>query len=86
MSEASWAAAGMLAAEDPENPQELAPLACLSRQLYPEYLSRMERLSRHSVPLRTRSTLQATRPNAGFHLDLSRWRAQRGGASTPKRR
>ncbi len=71
MSEASWAAAGMLAAEDPEIPQELAPLACLSRQLYPEYLSRVERLSRHSVPLRTRGTLQATRPNAGFRLKPS---------------
>jgi glycine oxidase len=68
MSEASWAAAGMLAGEDPENPEELAPLAALSSRLYPEYLSRVERSSRHSVPLRTRRTLQGTRPNAGFRL------------------
>ena len=39
MSEASWAAAGMLSAHDPEHPAELAELAELSISLYPEYLS-----------------------------------------------
>jgi glycine oxidase len=71
MAEASWAAAGMLAAEDPENPEELASLARLSWQLYPEYLRRIEGLSRHGVPLRTRNTLQATRPKARFHAKAS---------------
>jgi glycine oxidase len=66
MSEASWAAAGMLAAEDPENPIELDALAGLSIQLYPSYLSNIENASGHAVPLRTRHTLQATRPAEHF--------------------
>jgi glycine oxidase len=60
MSEASWAAAGILSAEDPDHPPELTGLATLSIQLYPEYLSVVERLSGHSVRLRTRATLMAT--------------------------
>ena len=55
---ASWAAAGMLAAEDPHNPAALVPLARLSRHLYPEYLARIERLSQMHVPLRTSVALQ----------------------------
>lgn len=55
---ASWAAAGMLAAEDPHNPATLAPLAKLSRDLYPEYLARIEELSQMHVPLRTTLALQ----------------------------
>lgn len=55
---ASWAAAGMLAAEDPHNPALLAPLAKLSRDLYPEYLGRIEELSQMPVPLRTTLALQ----------------------------
>lgn len=55
---ASWAAAGMLAAEDPHHPAALIPLAKLSRDLYPEYLARVERLSQMRVPLRTRVALQ----------------------------
>ena len=43
MSEASWAAAGMLSAEDPDHPTELTDLAALSIQLYPEFLSVVER-------------------------------------------
>src|ERR1700685_1083452 len=42
MSEASWAAAGMLSAHDPEHPAELAELAELSIRLYPEYLNAVE--------------------------------------------
>lgn len=67
MAEASWAAAGMLAAEDPENPEELSPLAGLSRDLYPNYLRRIEHLSGHCVPVRTRNALQATRRGGSFH-------------------
>jgi glycine oxidase len=66
MAESSWAAAGMLAAEDPENPPELAQLAAFSKTLYPEYLEEIERLSRRKVPLRTRNALQATRPGGRF--------------------
>jgi glycine oxidase len=53
MSEASWAAAGMLSAHDPEHPAELAELAELSIRLYPEYLNTIEELSGHRVPIRT---------------------------------
>ncbi len=67
MAEASWAAAGMLAAEDPENPDELASLARYSRSLYPQYLSLLERLSSRRVPVRTRNAVQATRRGASFH-------------------
>src|SRR5579883_463862 len=59
MSEASWAAAGMLAASDPENPPQLQPLSDLSISLYPEFLARIEHLSGLSVPFRTAGTLQA---------------------------
>ena len=53
MAEASWAAAGMLAAHDPEHPRALAELAALSASLYPEYLRRIEELSGQRVALRT---------------------------------
>ena len=58
MEQASWAAAGMLAVEDPENAPELLPLSRLSRALYPEFLARVEALSGLPVPLRTSQTLQ----------------------------
>ncbi len=61
MAEASWAAAGMLAEEDPENPEQLAALATLSRRLYPAFLHLLEELSGQAVPLRTRGTLAASR-------------------------
>jgi glycine oxidase len=67
MSEASWAAAGMLAAEDPGHPAELAKLAALSLHLYPEYLNTVERLSGRPVPLRTRAALQTSGNGGGFH-------------------
>ena len=57
MSEASWAAAGMLSAHDPAHPAELAGLAELSISLYPEYLSTIEGLSGRAVRLRTRASL-----------------------------
>jgi glycine/D-amino acid oxidase-like deaminating enzyme len=45
MSSASWAAGGMLAVLDPQNPDELMPLAMRSGELYPGYLRRIEELS-----------------------------------------
>src|SRR5438105_4587067 len=53
MSSASWAAGGMLAVMDPQNPPELMPLAVRSREMYPEYLWRIEELSGKAVPVRT---------------------------------
>jgi len=61
MSEASWAAAGMLAAHDPENPGILQALSELSLSLYPAYTGRLEALSKQSISLRTRFALQGSR-------------------------
>lgn len=58
MSESSWAAAGMLAASDPENPAALSPLAELSRRLYPEFLARIAQLSGETIPIRTTRAVQ----------------------------
>lgn len=60
MRESSWAAAGMLAATDPENPSALRPLSMLSISLYPEFLSRIENFSGEEIPFRTAQTLQGT--------------------------
>ncbi len=68
MREASWAAAGMLAAEDPENPPQIAELAAFSRRLYPEFLRLLEEFSGHAVGLRTRATLMASE---AFHCDAT---------------
>ena len=59
LSEASTAAAGMLAARDPHNPQQLAPLSNLSLSLYPAFLDRLHSLSDHRVPFHTSLTLQS---------------------------
>ncbi len=61
MSEASWAAAGMLAARDPENPAILRELSEFSLTLYPEYLEQLQRLSGHIIRLRTRRAVQGSR-------------------------
>ncbi len=66
MAEASWAAAGMLAANDPENPPQLAQLAQHSLSLYPGYLANIEGLSGKKVPLRTKATIQASHPGHRF--------------------
>jgi glycine oxidase len=58
LAEASWAAAGMLAASDPENPIGLVEFSQFSLSLYFDFLSRLERLSGLSVPIQTRHTLQ----------------------------
>jgi len=59
LSEASTAAAGMLAASDPDNPAPLRPLADLSLSLYPAFLDRLHDLSGTRVPFHTSATLQA---------------------------
>jgi glycine oxidase len=61
MSSASWAAGGMLAVNDPQNPAELMPLCVRSWELYPSYLDLVESLSGLRVPLRTCRTLQEAR-------------------------
>ncbi len=67
MREASWAAAGMLAAHDPENSTALLPLAERSITLYPEYLAEVERLADKLVPFRTSRTLQSVGLDAFAH-------------------
>ncbi len=59
MGEASTAAAGMLAANDPENPSAISSLAALSIALYPEYLDRIRRMSNLPIEFQTANTLQA---------------------------
>jgi glycine oxidase len=59
LAESSSAAAGMLAAYDPDNPSQLLPLATLSLSLYPNYLDRIHSLSGIRVPFQTHTTLQS---------------------------
>jgi glycine oxidase len=63
LAEASTAAAGMLAASDPDNPPQLRPLANLSLSLYPQFLERLHSLSSLRVPFHTHNTLQALPPH-----------------------
>ena len=63
---ASWAAGGMLAAMDPENPLALQTLSLHSIALYPEYLANIQQLSGERVPLRTRRTLQQISAEENF--------------------
>lgn len=71
MQEASWAAAGMLAVDDPENPAALLPLSRFSRALYSKFLERVSALSGVAVPLRTQRTRQKAHGDNGefFLLD-----------------
>ncbi len=59
LSEASTAAAGMLAAGDPENPAPLRQLSDLSLSLYPAFLDRLHELSGIRIPFHTGKTLQS---------------------------
>ncbi len=56
--QASWAAAGMLAAEDPFNPPALVPLARLSTALYPAFLEELHEASGEPVPFQTDVAVQ----------------------------
>jgi glycine oxidase len=69
LAEASTAAAGMLAAGDPENPPQIRTLSELSRNLYPEFLNRLLDLSGIAVPFQTGTTLQEVHPS---HLESAR--------------
>jgi glycine oxidase len=77
MSEASRAAAGMLAGEDPENPAELRNLARLSLSLYPTFLARVEELTGEKIPIRTTGTLQGVRRLPADRTALSESEVQR---------
>ncbi len=66
MSSASWAAGGMLAVDDPQNPPGLLPLSVRSRALYPAYLENIESRSGCSVPLRTQQALQQIEPEQPY--------------------
>ena len=68
LSEASAAAAGMLAARDPHNPEQLTSLSNLSLSLYPAFLDRIQSLSSHRVPFHTSATLQSVQPKAQTSL------------------
>ena len=63
LSEASTAAAGMLAAHDPENPPELLALSELSLSLYPAYLEHLTQITGMMIPLHTGTTLQRMDPS-----------------------
>jgi glycine oxidase len=58
LQEASWAAAGMLAAADPENPATLGDLSRFSLALYPGFLAQLQRLSGRAVSIHTTRTMQ----------------------------
>ncbi|HEU4635914.1 MAG TPA: FAD-dependent oxidoreductase [Edaphobacter sp.] len=69
LAEASTAAAGMLAAGDPENPPQIRKLSELSRNLYPGFLNRLFDLSGITVPFQTNTTLQEIHSS---HLESAR--------------
>jgi glycine oxidase len=58
LTQASTAAAGMLASEDPHNPVALRAISQYSLGLYPEYRARLEALSGLSVPVQTTVAVQ----------------------------
>ena len=68
MQQASSAAAGMLAADDPHNPTELSALSHLSLSLYPGFLARIRSLGGFEVPFQTHRTLQALPGNSAIAI------------------
>jgi glycine oxidase len=84
MSEASRAAAGMLAGNDPENPPVLRELARLSLALYPGFLARVEELSGAKIPIRTTTTVQGSRnlPEGATALSETEVQEMAPGTST----
>jgi glycine oxidase len=56
--ETSSAAAGMLAASDPETPVPLRPIAAESARLFPEYVRRIEELSGLSADFRRQGSIE----------------------------
>jgi glycine oxidase len=68
LAQASSAAAGMLAAEDPHHPAPLAPLAAFSAKLYAPFLARVEELSGHAIPFQTERTQQYCEDGSSYTL------------------
>ncbi|WP_433982921.1 FAD-dependent oxidoreductase [Tunturiibacter empetritectus] len=62
LAESSTAAAGMLAAHDPDNPPQLLSLASLSLSLYPDFLDRIHTLSGLRIPFRPTLPCSPFRP------------------------
>lgn len=60
MQQASWAAAGMLAAHDPANPPAMQALAQHSLALYPAFLEHVQLLGGTAVPMETAWALEQT--------------------------
>lgn len=58
MHEASWAAAGMLAANDPHNPAEIHALSLYSESLYPAFMARIHELTGRTISIRSTQTLE----------------------------
>lgn len=88
MTESSWAAAGMLAGADPENPPALRPLAEMSTRLYPQFLANVERLSGEHVPIRTTRAIQGAQrvPEGLRELDAAELAALVPGLEASKLR
>jgi glycine oxidase len=63
MHEASWAAAGMLAANDPHNPPQMHALALYSESLYPAFLDRIHQLTGRAIPIRSTQTIEGLSPD-----------------------
>ncbi|HZD95107.1 MAG TPA: glycine oxidase ThiO [Candidatus Sulfotelmatobacter sp.] len=61
--QASSAAAGMLAATDPETPPALRALALASAQMFPEYVRKLEELSGISTDFRRQGTIALGEPH-----------------------
>jgi glycine oxidase len=59
LAEASTAAAGMLAAQDPHTLLQLRPIADLSLSLYPLFLDHLQNLGGNHIAFQTHATLQA---------------------------
>ena len=75
LAEASTAAAGMLAVNDPDNPPALLPLSLYSRSLYPALLASINAIAKTSVSFQTHNTVQvlastATSPASLLHALL----------------
>jgi glycine oxidase len=67
-SQASWAAAGMLAAQDPFNPPALQSLARLSAALYPAFLEDLQHRSGQPVPFQTQVAVQTLTDGSTIRL------------------
>jgi glycine oxidase len=70
LAEASTAAAGMLAAQDPHTLPQLRPIADLSLSLYPLFLGHLQDLGGVYVPFQTHATLQALPSRATTTKDV----------------